>query len=227
MTPEMMARLRERGAPALRALNSQPLSKLYRANYTRPRRADAVGMFWAALPPLALIPLVRGRPSPPAWVKDDLLAETLKPKRNVFYRANAEQKAERGVRAMAKLARKQMKSGEQTVLVKREGGCLRAWKMKPNPQFDLVVVNRHDRAALLKLLGELDATSNLQGWLDDRTTRAGATRASALHADYSKWCNRQGEVAAGLKGFVQGLVAAGVARLPRSAGGARYELQIR
>lgn len=224
VTTEVMAR---GDATALRTLNRQPLTKLYRANYSRSRRKDAIGHFWADVPPLARIPLVRGRPSPPAWVKNDLLAEVVKPKKNTWDPPKLIERAERSVRATASFARKQMKPGEQTVLVKREGGRLRAWNMKPNPNFDLVVVNRHDRAALLKLLGELDGNASIQRWLDNRTKRAGATAASALHTDYSKWCERHGEVPAGLKGFAQGLVAAGVGKLPRSAGGARYELQLR
>lgn len=229
VTPEFMERLRRGDATALRSLNQQKLSLLYRMHFSREsKRADVEGFFWSTTPPLSLIPIVRGgRHSPPAWVKDDLLCEVLKPRRNTLYRPDAEQRAERSVRASAKFALKQMKRGDRTVLVRKEGGRLRAWNMKPNPKFDLVVVNRHDRAALLKLLSELDSTEHVRAWLAARTQPVGATLASALHADYSAWCAIHSEVPTGTKSFAQDLVAVGVSKLKRSKEGERYGLSLR
>src|SRR5260221_837339 len=82
--------------------------------------------------------------------------------------------------------------------------------VKPNPKFELVVVNKYDRAALLHLLAELDPATNVEVWLAERTNRAGATSPSMLHADYEAWCERRGDAATGSKSFVQALVAAGV-----------------
>ena len=79
--------------------------------------------------------------------------------------------------------------------------------MRPNPNFELVVVNRHDRAALLKLLSELDGAANVEAWLAARTERGGASLSKALHAEYAKWCEQAGQTAVGIKTFAQGLVA--------------------
>lgn len=227
VTHSIMERVSRGDRAAISTINREPLTSLYRANYIRPRRADAVGLFWSDVPPLELIPLVRGRASPKAWVKDHVIAETLKSKRNTWTPPKTLERAERSVRLIAKSALKDMKRGEQTVLVRQEGECLRAWKMKPNPMFDLVVVNRYDRAALLKLLGELEGAVNVPRWIGARTKGGGSTAATALHADYTAWCEQEGEAPAGSKGFGQALVASGVAKLPRSSRGVRYELQLR
>ena len=229
VTPDFMARLRAGDPAALRSLNQQALTVLYRRGFTREsRRSDAEGLFWSSTPPLELIPFVHGgRHSPPAWVRDSLLAATASPRRNTYYPPKMVERAVRNVVAHAKFARKRMKAGEQAVMLKVKDNEAEAWEMKPNLKFDLVVVNRHDRAALLKLLGELDGVANIGGWLAGRTLQEGATAPSVLYADYVAWCERESEAAAGMKGFAQALVAAGVAKLPRSAGGVRYELQLR
>lgn len=205
-------------ATVLRTLNRQPLSKLYRANYSRPRRDDAIGLFWLDVPPLRLIPFIRGRDSPAAWVKDHIA---------FVDEPASKQHQKRTAKALYGIARRL--SSDQHLAVKwTEGGKkVVATMMKPHPQFDLVVVNRYDRAALLKLLGELDVTASIRGWMSDRTMPGGATAPSVLHVDYVAWCERESEAAAGIKGFAQGLIAAGVAKLPRSAGSVRYQLQLR
>lgn len=100
--------------------------------------------------------------------------------------------------------------------------------LKPNPRFELVVVNKYDRAALLHLLAATDCeSSNVEQWLAKRTKPEGATQADALYADYESWCNRQGLVATGTKSFSQALVAAGIVKLKRGNGGSRYALTLR
>lgn len=106
------------------------------------------------------------------------------------------------------------------------GYMFKAYYMKPNPKFELVVVNKHDRAALLKLLSEIDTSPTVEAWLGERTERGGATLSSALFTDYEGWCNAKGEVALGRKAFAQALVANGIVKLTRSRGGERYEVEL-
>ena len=218
VTPDIMERVRDGDRASLRAINRQPLTKLYRANYARPRRDDAIGLFWADVPPLEHIPFVRGRHSPAAWLRD-----------YVTYANDGMTKREsnRASRLLRGVKRDLSPDEGLSVHWSDNGRKVVAATLKPNPKFDLVVVNRYDRAALLKLLGELEASASVPRWIADRTTRRGATSASVLHADYVSWCERESEAAAGIKGFAQELVATGVAKLPRSAGGARYELDLR
>ena len=98
--------------------------------------------------------------------------------------------------------------------------------LKPNPKFELVVVNRFDRGALIKLLAEVDQGSNVEEWLGARTKTQGATKSSVLHDDYSAWCSMAGLVALGTKSFSQSLIAAGVVKLKRSREGERFELEL-
>jgi len=107
------------------------------------------------------------------------------------------------------------------------GYTIEAHYMKVNPKFELVVVNKHDRAALLKLLSEIDTSPTVEAWLGERTERGGATLSSALFTDYEGWCNAKGEVALGRKAFAQALVANGIVKLTRSRGGERYEVELR
>jgi hypothetical protein len=107
------------------------------------------------------------------------------------------------------------------------GYMFKAYYMKPNPRFELVVVNKHDRAALLKLLSEIDASPTVEAWLGERTERGGATLSSALFTDYEAWCSAKSDVALGRKAFAQALVANGIVKLTRSRGGERYEVELR
>ena len=107
------------------------------------------------------------------------------------------------------------------------GWSFKAYRMKVNPKFELVVVNKHDRAALLKLLTEIDTSPTVEVWLHERTERGSATLSSALFADYNDWCREKGEVALGKKAFAQALVANRVLKLTRSKEGVRYELVLR
>lgn len=106
------------------------------------------------------------------------------------------------------------------------GWEFKAVRMKINPKFELVVVNRHDRAALLKLLAEIDKSPTVEKWLSDRTQPGGSTASSILFADYGEWCNANEEVALGPKAFAQALIANGVVKLTRSRGGERYEIEL-
>jgi hypothetical protein len=100
--------------------------------------------------------------------------------------------------------------------------------MKPNPKFELVVVNKYDRAMLLHLLAATGGESmNVERWLAKRTKADGATQADALYADYEAWCIERNEVPTGTKSFSQALVAARVVKLKRGNGGARYALTLR
>ena len=218
VTPDIMNRVRAGECATLRAINRQALTKLYHAHYSRPRRPDAIGLFYADVPPLELIPVVRGRDAPSPLLDD-----------YVIYADEGMTKPEaRRVMALVKDTKATLGVG-QYLRVKwtDKGSKVVATVMKPNPKFDLVVVNRHDRAALLKLLSELDGSTSIAHWMEERTTPGGASTHSALHADYVAWCERGSEAPVGTKGFAQGLVAAGVGKLPRTAGGMRYELRLR
>lgn len=228
VTPDFFDRLRSGDVAALRALQKVNLSLLYRKEFTRaPRRADADGMFWT-LPKTALIPLVRfGRHSPKAWTKSEVLVETIKPKKNTYEPPKLVKQGTRRMVSFVNTVRKSMKPGDETVLMNIESGNVTAWKMKPNPKFELVVVNKHDKAALLKLLDDLDSVDNVQRWLAERTLRHGATAHASLYLDYKTWCDQSGETAAGKKNFAQALITAGVVKLSRSNAAQRYELQLR
>lgn len=219
VTPEFMERLQIGNAAALRALKKQNLSFLYRNHFTRqPRRADAHGLFWSDIPDTALIPLVRGgRSRIRPWLPDYVVM-------------SAEAKTARRGKAVARYAgwlRRSLPPDQELYVKFERGGKVTATKMKPNPKFELVVVNRFDKAALLKLLGELDSTVNVEQWLKERTVRQGATAHKPLHTDYKAWCEQRGETAAGTRSFADALIAAGVVKLTRSNAAQRYELELR
>lgn len=216
--PEIVARARSGDRAALRAFNRQKLTKLYRASYTRPRRPDAIGMFWADVPPLELIPFVRGRNSPRAWLKDYVTYAN---------EGMTKREATKAGRLLKRIYKHLSPDEHLSVGWTERGTKVVATMMKPNPKFELVVVNRHDRAALLKLLAELDGAANVEGWLASRTSTGGSTLARALHTDYAAWCAKRGEVATGIKSFAQALVAAGVQKLTRSRDGERYSLTLK
>lgn len=218
--PEFMEKLQNGNAAALRALRKQNLSILYRANFTRaPRRADAHGFFWSDIPATALIPLVRGaRSRLRPWLPDYLLAS---------HEATTARRRKAVARYVGWLRRSLAPDEGLYVRFEKGGRKVTATKMKPNPKFELVVVNRFDKAALLKLLDELDSAENVAQWLKDRTVRRGATAHKLLHTDYSAWCEQRGEAAAGTKKFAQALIAAGVVRLTRSNAAQPYQLELR
>lgn len=219
VAPEFMGRLRNGDKSALRALNAQKLTALYLKSFTRaPRRKDAHGLFWSDIPDTALIPRVEaGRHQPHARIRDSLA---------VLDRRGSARKLKGSVKLVAAMQRERT-NGQRVFAKTDKRNNLTAWYMTANPKFDLVVVNRHDRAALLKLLGDLDATVNVERWLEDRTIRQGATASSALHADYTAWCAQGGEAPAGSKNFAQSLVTAGVVKLTRGNAGERYQLELR
>jgi hypothetical protein len=116
---------------------------------------------------------------------------------------------------------------EVSVKIEKGGRGMTVTTLKPNPKFELVVVNRFDKAALLKLLDELDSAHNVERWLKERTVRQGATAHTPLYLDYKAWCDQGGEAAAGKKNFAQALIAAGVVKLTRSNAAQRYALELR
>lgn len=230
VTPSFMDLLRSGDVAALRSLNKQRLTLLYLKEFTRAsRRPDAEGLFLSETPPLDLIPFVRaGRHSPPAWIKDALVAEVRFPKkRNTWYDPKyIKRELKKGASYASSLYRRR-KLGVETVSMKIKETEMTAWQMKPNPKFELVVINKHDRGTLLKLLSELDSVANVATWLAERTERTGATLFTPLFEDYQVWCDQHGETAAGKKTFSQAIVAEGVVKLPRSGAGERYELALR
>ena len=131
VTPDIMERVRAGDRAALRAINRQPLTKLYRASYSRPRRSDAIGLFWADVPPLEHVPLVRGRYSPAALLKDYVTYED-----EQMTKREAKQ-ADRTLKHIHKHP-----SPDEYLAVKwtDKGRKVVATIMKPNPKFDLVVV---------------------------------------------------------------------------------------
>lgn len=212
-----MDRVRAGDPSALTTMNRQPLTKLYHKRYSQRRRDDAIGLFYADVPPLEVISVHRGRDAPPPLLRE-----------YVMYADEGMTKPE--ARRVTKLIR-EMKAAlpaERYLRVKwtENGSKVEATVMKPNPKFDLVVVNRHDRAALLKLLDEMEGSASIAQWMEKRTRPGGATPHKELHADYVAWCERESEAPVGPKGFAQELVAAGVVKLPRSAGGYRYDLEL-
>ncbi len=202
-------------------MGKEDLSALYRQSYSKLKgKEDVVGLFLSEpLPALARIPLVRGgRHRTPAWIPNYVAVS------DKCMSARKQRRLNMLVRTM-----KRALSGDEALSVRWElgGSKLTVKMLKPNPRFELVVVNKHDRAALLKLLRDLDASANVERWMAHRTRSTGASAPSVLYTDYTAWCEEQGEPAAGLKGFAQALVAAGVAKLTRRAGGVRYELELR
>ena len=246
VTPEFMVRLQNGNAAALRALQKQNLSSLYRTNFTRaPRRDDAHGLFWSDIPTTALIPFVRGgRSRNRAWLPDSMFLSD-KPITERRWKA---------VLRMIRLYRKHLRTPpkpkrrspfdpepwegwtvslsehperEVSVKIGKGGKGVTVTNLKPNPMFELVVVNRFDKAALLKLLDELDGAANVEQWLTERTVRQGATAHKTLHSDYAAWCEERGEAASGAKNFAQAMIAAGVVKLTRSNAAQRYQLELR
>ena len=246
VTPEFMVRLQNGNAAALRALQKQNLSSLYRTNFTRaPRRDDAHGLFWSDIPTTALIPFVRGgRSRNRAWLPDSMFMSD-KPITERRWKA---------VLRMIRLYRRHLRTPpkrkrrspfdpepwegwtaslsehlerEVSVKIGKGGKGVTVTNLKPNPMFELVVVNRFDKAALLKLLDELDGAANVEQWLTERTVRQGATAHKTLHSDYAAWCEERGEAASGAKNFAQAMIAAGVVKLTRSNAAQRYQLELR
>jgi hypothetical protein len=209
--PKFIARLKERNATAMRKIAQTDFTALYRKKFCLLNaKRHTPGLFWSDMPALVRIPFVRGRASPPAWLPD-----------YVTYRARRMNK--RSARIFKKLTANE---GAALSIKFKDGGGI-ATVLKPNPKFELVVVNKYDRAALLHLLDALDPAMNVEAWLVERTSRTGATRPSVLRADYEAWCERRGDAATGSKSFVQALVAAGVVKLKRGKDGERYELELR
>ncbi len=246
VTPEFMVRLQNGNAEALRALQKQNLSSLYRTYFTRaPRRPDAHGLFWSDIPTTALIPFVRGgRSRNRAWLPDSMFMSD-KPVTDRRWKA---------VLRMTRLYRRHLRTppkpkrrspfdpepwegwtaslsehSEREVSIKigKEGKGVTVTNLMPNPRFELVVINRFDKAALLKLLDELDSAANVEQWLTERTVQQGATAHKSLHSNYVAWCEERGEAAAGAKNFAQALIAAGVVKLTRSNAAQRYQLELR
>jgi len=220
VTPEFMERLRSGNAAALRSLQKRDLTALYRKSFTRaPRRDDAHGLFWSDIPVTALIPLARGgRSRIRPWLPDFMFMSD-KPVTERRWKA---------VLRMVRLHRRTLPPDQElSVKIEKGGKGVTVTTLKPNPKFELVVVNRFDKAALLKLLDELDSAANVAQWLKERTMRRGATAHTPLHADYKAWCEQRGETAAGSKNFAQALIAAGVVKLTRSNAAQRYELELR
>lgn len=245
VTPDFMERLQSGNAAALRSLQKRDLTALYRKSFTRaPRRDDAHGLFWSDIPETALIPFVRGgRSRIRPWLPDSIFMSD-KPVTARRWKA---------VLRMIRLYRRHLRTPpkpkrqsafdpepfedwvepvsehserEVSVKIEKGGKGVTVTTLKPNPKFELVVVNRFDKAALLKLLGDLDSTANVEQWLSARTERRGATPHAPLHADYTAWCEQRGETPAGKKNFAQALIAAGVVKLTRSNAAQRYELEL-
>lgn len=213
--PRFVDRLQKGQAAALRELAKADLTTLYRRGYTKLTREQMQpGLFWSKeLPPLVRVPLVRSRHAPSAALPD--------------YTALTDSSADRKTLQLARSFWKNSQGAGLTVNITQRGKKVTAVKLKPNPRFELVVVNKYDRAALLKLLGEVDTASNVEKWLAARTNRSGVTQSTLLHEDYETWCEQRGETATGSKSFAQALVAAGVVKLKRGAVGERYELELR
>lgn len=213
-------RLRNRNPAAIRALMKSDLTPLYRRSFSRMTKQEVPGLWWSDRPHTVRIPVVRGsRHAPKAWIKDYIAFSD---------RPTTEKRLKAGLRLIKRIRRNLTSDEGLSVDIPNSlGGELRATMLKPNPKFELVVVNKHDRAALLKLLSEVDTETSVARWLHDRTERAGASLSSALFADYSEWCITHGEVALGRKAFAQALVANGVVKLTRSKEGERYELALR
>lgn len=224
VTPAFMDRLRSCDTSALRALKKLDLTALYRRGYTKITRAQkTLGLFWQENPPpLARIPFARGPHSPAPSIPDYVVLQSeVTSKRRL-----------RDAFSYAKLVDTHHRSkgpGHYVHIVAR-GSPRRATgtAMKPNPKFELVVVNKYDRDALLKLLAATDGeSSNVEKWLAKRTKAEGATQADVLYADYEAWCKQRGEAYTGTKSFSQALVAARVVKLKRGKGGSRYALSLR
>jgi hypothetical protein len=246
VTPEFMDKLRSRNAAALRSLQKRDLTALLRKGFTRaPHRDDAYGFFWSDIPETELIPFIRGgRSSNRPWLPDSVFVTE----------KQVTERRWKAILRMVRLHRKHIRTPptpkrrtrmepepwvgwnppapshpeqELSVKIEKGGRSMTVTTLKPNPKFELVVVNRFDKAALLKLLDELDNTENVARWLAERTVRRGATTHTLLHSDYKAWCEQCGESAAGKKNFAQALIAAGVVKLTRSNTAQRYELEMR
>jgi hypothetical protein len=225
VAPDFYERLRNGQTSAKRALAKADLTKRYRERYSQLTRWQAGDLTQPRLfpemdpvpdhermPNHVLIPFVRGgRNPPPAWLPDYVAFRSKRVTKKVQQR-------------VANLARGPLYDGLQ---VNYQNGGVTAMALKPNPNFELVVVNKHDRAALHNLLAALDSASNVETWLTERMTRTGATQADALYEAYCAWCAKRGDVPTGSKSFSQALVKAGVAKLKRGKGGSRYQLELR
>lgn len=212
-------RLRNRDPAAIRDLMKADLTSLYRRSFTRMTEQQVPGLWWSDRPFTVRIPIVRGGRHPEgAWVKDYVTFSD---------RPATQRRLKAGMRLLKRIRRNlPPDEGLSIDIPNKPGGELRATMLKPNPKFELVVVNKHDRAALLKLLSEVDIETTVTRWLYERTGRGGATLSSALFTDYEGWCSANGEVALGRKAFAQTLVANGVVKLTRSRDGERYEVEL-
>lgn len=246
VTPEFMERLCSGNAAALRSLQKRDITALYRKSFIRePRRDDAHGLFWSDIPETALIPFVRGgRSHIRPWLPDSIFMSD-KPVTARRWKAVLRmiRLYRRHLRTPPKTKRRsafdpepvagwvepvpEQSEREVSVKIEKGGKGVIVTTLKPNPKFELVVVNRFDKAALLKLLNDLDSAVNVEQWLAARTERRGATAHKSLHADYTAWCEQRGETPAGKKSFAQALIAAGVVKLTRSNAAQRYELELR
>ena len=237
---DFMERLRNGDAAALRALQKVDLTTLYRRGYSRRKWWEYDGLFYNSEPPIERIHIARGgRHAPGPWIRDHLRVSDWTTDRRRIDRHMKDAAAELKEMKKAPLPdeslstsggptrKRTVKLGPNKTKYYPAGWEFESYKMKPNPKFELVVVNKHDRAALLKLLSEIDTSPTVEAWLAERTERNGATLSSALFTDYGEWCNANDEVALGRKAFAQALVANGVVKLTRSREGERYELELR
>lgn len=230
-------RLRNRDAAAIRALMKADLTTPYRRNFTRMTEREVPGFYWSDKPHTVRIPIVRSsskafRP----WLRDHVLISdrptTERRLKKLTRDANAIRRTLPADATLFVTTKPSpvgsVKTGPKSFKYHMKPGWeFKAIQMKPNPKFELVVVNKHDRAALLKLLSEVDTETGVSRWLHDRTEQVGATRSTELFTDYSEWCSANEEVALGRKAFAQALVANGVVKLARSKEGERYELELR
>jgi hypothetical protein len=223
VAPAFYERMRKGQTAALRELAKANLTVLYRERYNRLTRRQMLNHLQPRLfpemdpvpdhervPDHVVIPFVRGRSSPPAWLPDYV----------TYHTRRIDKRAERVFKHLTS------KTDVPMFIEYKDGGG-RAVVLKPNPKFELVVINKHDRDVLLKLLGEADPGANVAAWITERTKQSGATTSAVLYADYKAWCQGRGEAFTGTKSFAQALVAAGVVKLNRGGGGMRYELSLR
>ncbi len=206
-------RLLSGDASALRAMQRLPLTKLYREGYLKFNAREFPGIIWSEVPAGVRVPLVHsGRAPPKAWMPDYVSMEHLKP-------------SKKDLRDVWKSCTG--RSSERDYNVKISSRGVKVTALKPNPKVDLVVVNRFDRAALLKLVGELDLDSNVEAWIAACASRGGKSQFKILFDDYLAWCKGGKQAASGSKSFAMALVALGVQKLERRGAGSYYALELR
>lgn len=254
VAPEFYEELRKRRVGAQRKLAETDLTARYRERYSALSRWQADHIMQPLLFPDAdpvpdhermpdhkLVPFIRGRDSPPAWLPIKVIykgeRDSSETKRFLRWLKSSVDPTLREP-TLKRSFRRVSKDGEPEVIVggppvpmfpgysvKYKGDSVEIAIMKPNPKFDLVLVNKHDRAALLNLLSALEPAGNVERWIDATMSRSGAMAPSQLYAAYAAWCASTGEPPAGSKGFSQKLVAAGVAKLTRGGSGEKYQLE--